>query len=326
MRKVFLLIVLWSICLGIRAQQKVDFDIDFLKSQKGFYWEGGGVPVGPDITFSQSLLFSELPTPVQFYAVSKKGRINNLTPKIWVEQKKVHLQLEYLLTTAQWQIDKPYQYQQFSEQIEQASKNEKLKLIGENLDKIPAIYFLETEKEKYPLEVVRDLFQKIPIENSNSIFTKRLEVFLNAKSFPSPKIGDKIKKIELINSNNERQQLFKSDHKPKLLVLMASGCTYSLSTISLLAQFHELVKEEYEIVTVWSDKSFDIWQNYRADLKANITWTNLLDLYGEAFHYFDEELTPTFFVINPDGTIERKFRGYNKRVVSQLKALSEAVK
>jgi hypothetical protein len=311
--------------LSIRAQEKVDFDIDFLKSKKGFYWEGGMVPVGPEITFSQSMLFSELPTTVQFYAVSRKGRINNLTPKIWVDQQDVHLQLEYLLTSAQWQIDNPYQYQQFSEQIEQASKNEKLKLIGENLDKLPAIYFLEADKKKYPLEVVRDLFQKIPIETSNSIYAKRLEVYLSAKSIKSPKIGDKIKNIELINSNNERQQLFQSHHKPKLLVLMNSESAYSLSTISLLSQFHELVKEEYEIVTVWSDKSFDRWQNFRADLKANIKWTNLLDLYGEAFHYFDEDLTPTFFVINPDGTFERKFRGYNKRVVSQLKSLSEAV-
>ncbi|WP_194973434.1 TlpA family protein disulfide reductase [Aquiflexum lacus] len=325
MRKVFLLIVLWSICLSIRAQEKVDFEIDFLKSKKGFYWEGGGVPVGPEITFSQSMLFSELPTAVQFYAVSKKGRINYLTPKIWVDDLEVHLQLEFLLKSAQWEIDKPYQHQNFSEKLEQATKNEKLELIGKNLDKLPAIYFLEAEKEKYPLEVVRDLFQKIPIETSNSIYAKKLEVYLTVKSITSPKSGDKIKNIELINSNNERQQLFKSDQKPKLLVLMNSESAYSLSTISLLSQFHELVKEEYEIVTVWSDKSFDRWQNYRADLKANIKWTNLLDIYGEAFNYFDEDLTPTFFVINPDGIIERKFRGFNKRIVSRLQALSEAV-
>ena len=325
MKKVFLLIVFCSICLNIFAQEQVDFDIDFLKSKKGFYWEGGGIPVGPEINFTQRMLFSELPTTVQFYAVSRKGRIKYLTPKIWVDHQGVHLQLEYLLNTAQWQIEKPYQYQKFSEQIEQASKNEKLELISENLDKLPAIYFLEADREKYPLEVVRELFQKIPIENSNSIYTKRLEVYLTAKSITSPKIGDKIKNIELINSNNERQQLFKSDHKPKLLVLMNSESAYSLSTISLLTQFHELVNEEYEIVTVWSDKSFDRWKNFRTDLKANIKWTNLLDIYGEAFHYFDEDLTPTFFEINPDGTIKGKFRGYNKRVVSQLKALSEAV-
>ena len=325
MRKVFLLIVFCSICLSIRAQEKVDFDIDFLKSKKGFYWEGGGVPVGPDITFSQSLLFSELPTTVQFYAVSRKGRINYLTPKIWVDGLEVKLQLEFLLKTAQWEIDKPYQHQNFSEQLEQASKNERLELIKDNLDKLPAIYFLEKEKEKYSLDVVRDLFQKIPTENSKSIYTKRLEVFLNAKPIKPLKIGDKIKNIELINSNNEHQQLFQSDLKPKLLVLMNSESAYSLSTISLLTQFHELVNEEYEIVTVWSDKSFDRWQNFRADLKENIKWTNLLDIYGEAFQYFGEDLTPTFFVINPDGTFERKFRGYNKRVVSQLKALSEAV-
>lgn len=325
MKKIFLLILFCCICLNIFAQEEVVFNIDFLTSKKGFYWEGGGIPVGSDITFSQSMLFSELPTTVQFYAVSRKGRVNNLTPKIWVNEPEVQIQLEFLLKTAKWEIDKPYQHQKFSEQLEQASKNERLELIKDNLDKLPAIYFLEKDKEKYALDVVMDLFQKIPTENSKSIYTKRLEVFLNAKSSRPPKIGDKIKNIELINSNNEAKQLFQSDLKPKLLVLMDSESAYSLSTISLLAQFHEEVKEDYEIVTVWSDKSFDRWQNYRADLKANIKWTNLLDIYGEVFQYFDENLTPTYFEINPDGTMTGKFKGFNKRVLGRLQALSEAV-
>jgi len=326
MKKVFLLILFCFICLNIFAQEEVVFNIDFLKSKKGFYWEGGGIPVGPSISFSQSILFSELPTTVQFYVVSRKGRINYLTPKIWVDDLEVNLKLEFLLKTAQWEIDKPYQHQNFSEQLEQASKNERLELIKDNLDKLPAIYFLEKDKEKYSLDVVSDLFQKITTENSKSIYTKRLEVFLNAKLTKPPKIGDKIKNIELINSNNERQQLFQSDLKPKLLVLMNSESAYSLSTISLLSQFHELVNEEYEIVTIWSDKSFDRWQNFRADLKANIKWTNLLDIYGEAFQYFGEDLTPSYFEIDPDGTIEGKFKGFNKRIVSRLQALSETGK
>lgn len=325
MKKVFLLILFCYICLNIFAQEEVVFNINFLKSKKEFYWDGGGVPVGPEINFTQRMLFPQLPTTIQFYAVSRKGRINYLTPKIWVDQQEVRLQLEFLLKTAQWEIDKPYQYQKFSEQLEQASKNERLELIKDNMDKLPAIYFLEKDKEKYPLDVVSDLFQKIPSENSKSIYNKRLEVFLNAKSSRPPKIGDKIKNIELINSNNEAQQLFQSDLKPKLLVLMNSESAYSLSTISLLSQFHELVKEDYEIVTVWSGGSFDRWKNYRADLKANIKWTNLLDIYGEVFQNFGEDLMPTYFEINPDGTIKGKFKGFNKRIVRRLQALSETV-
>tara|TARA_R110002012_G_C11359758_1_gene580713 strand:- start:53 stop:490 length:438 start_codon:yes stop_codon:yes gene_type:complete len=135
------------------------------------------------------------------------------------------------------------------------------------------------------------------------------------------KKGRTVENFKLPNKNGEYINAVNIDNKPQVIALFSSGCAYSIASINLLEQLTEFNNNKIEIVSIWDDKSRDIWLNSYQDEKSKITWTNLWDEYGFAKTYLDRTMWPTFYVINEKGELAQILKGYDKKTARELKKL-----
>lgn len=142
-----------------------------------------------------------------------------------------------------------------------------------------------------------------------------------AKSREPVKIGRLVEDFALPDKTGDLQSVLKNKDKTKLVALFSSGCSYSIASIDLLALLNALNTDKIEIISIWHDPDEHSWIHMHADKKEKINWINLLDQYGFTSTYFDNEISPEFFVIDLDGVLVDKFNGYNEKTANKLRAL-----
>ena len=283
------------------------------------------INLGSDGTFTSELKCRQLPSFVTISSVSKRRKIKQHLPRIWFTSDSVKITLD--IENYSFQTPNRTNFQDLSEKIEALGKKERLTFLVENYNHIPALYFIEREKRNIALDDLKKIYQEVQSQYGDFVYVRRLGSFIDVKNRSKINIGSKLEDFHLPDKNGDYQSVLANTPKQKLVVILSSGCLYSIASISLLEQFYKINKEHgehVELITIWEDKSKDIWLDHQSDSKNKIVWANLWDEYGFASMYFNLKIWPTFYVISDDGILIEKFIGYNKKAVKRLERLIRA--
>lgn len=261
-----------------------------------------------------------IPTPIQFYNVTPKGKIINSTPLIWVTQDTVALELHW--PSKSFTVSHPLPEQALSQQLEGLQSKERYALLQQNAHTWPALYFTDIEKGNLPLEKLQSLIEQIPQAHRSAYFAQSILSYAESKKRVPVKIGKPVEDFTLPNSDGDMVHVLKAaPEKPTVIGVFSSGCSYSIASIDLMRQFEAKNEGRVHLVTVWNDPTPLSWQTTFAEKKAAITWTNLLDQHNFAYNYLGAKGWPYYFVIDKNGMLTDIFTGYSKRTAKRLRAL-----
>ena len=311
----------------VQAQRTINFSgkIDNFKASEQTYLGIDGNLLDLKIldggTFSVDAVIQQNPTFFYFAKISKRGKIERLSPRIWFENDSVQVNLDW--SNKSFQLEKLMPYQSFSELLEASKGKKQVRLLLNKPNEVPSLYFADKNKEEIAISDLEKFYQSLNKENKEHIYTKRLESYLSAKRRAPLKKGKRVENFKLPNESGKYSDVVNKNGKPQVIALFSSGCAYSIASISLLEQLSELNKDKMEIVTIWDDQSKSTWLNSYKDEKSKITWTNLWDEYGFAKTYLNRTMWPTFYVINENGELTQVLKGYDKKTAKALKELIE---
>jgi len=274
-----------------------------------------------DGTFSVDVAIQQNPSFFSFEKISKRGKIERQTPRIWFENDRINLTLDW--SNKSFQMEGLMPFQSTSDKIEDLKGKQQIEFILNNPSNIPSLYFANSLKEKISIYDLEKFSQSVSDEYKNSIYLKRIENYVFVKKLKTLKKGEKVKDFKLPDKDDNQISVINRRNKKQLIALFSSGCSFSIASINLLAQFAELNNDKIEMTTIWDDKSKNTWLNTHQDKKSKITWTDLLDEYGFASTYLNTTTWPTFYVIDEEGELTEMFKGYSKKTAKKLRALLE---
>lgn len=275
--------------------------------------ENGITSVESDIQQSPSFFY--------FAKISKGGKIEKQTPRIWFEGDRVEVTMDW--SDKSFQIPDLMPFQSISEKIDSLKGKSQIEFILENPNTIPGLYFANEKKKNISISDLEIFSQGVNEENKKTIYFKKLETYLSAKKHEPLKKGHKIEDFKLTNTEGEQVSVINGNNKSRIIALFSSGCAYSIASINLLEQLAELKNDKIELVTIWEDPTKKVWLTTHQDKKDKITWTNLWDEYGFASTYLNRTMWPTFYVINEESEFTEIIRGYSKKSLNKLKKIVE---
>jgi hypothetical protein len=269
--------------------------------------------------FTAEVNAQSLPSFVSFNTLSPKGKIERLLPRIWFESNRVAISVNLTERTFETQVLQPDQ--EISEQIEQLSGKAQREFILNNPNHWPSLFFAHRLRNDFEVAEIKAFLKDMNDAFRNSYYYLRLENYVNAKRLPPLKKGKKVALFGLPDKDGNEVLVAPADGKTRLIALYSSGCSYSVASIDLLAQLHELKDGNLEIISIWEDSNRDTWLNAHSEQKEKITWTNIWDEYGFAATYLDNRLSPSFYVVSAEGVLLDKFYGYSKKTARKISAL-----
>lgn len=268
--------------------------------------------------FEIDVKYDEFPFYYTVHSVSKKRKYSKKSPVVWIENDSAKPTLE--IKEEGLRLNNKSEIQKFSERIENARRKDKIKIIKGNLDQIPALYFLNQEKENISVKELEQILQQIPSENQNHIYVKRTNAYYEAIKIEKLKKGSRLESFSLIDESGKKHDIMSNTNKTKIIAVLSSGCSYSLASISLLEQVEDNRTDNIEVFSIWDQQS-EPWEVDKLQQKEKIVWTNLWDQYSFAHHYLRVKAHPTFYVVSPEGILEDRFGGYSKRTAKKFAKL-----
>jgi hypothetical protein len=272
-------------------------------------------------TFTADLLSPELPACVVFQTVSKNGKIDQVIPAVWIDENGAELQINP--TARSFTASPRHPLQDISEKMESLQGKARIEYLQQHPNSLPGLYFIDKQKTEMSPTALQKMLSAADEPYQASIYGKRIEQYIAAKGRGPIKPGKPVMDFDLPDRQGNAQPVIGEAGRPKLIALFSSGCMYSIASIPLLEQLHQQSQGKLDIVTIWTDQSKDTWQQTYADKKAAIAWTDLWDAYGFADTYLDKTVSPTFYIVQPDGTLSDKIEGVGKAAVKKLRALVE---
>jgi hypothetical protein len=226
-----------------------------------------------DGTFEVEGNIEQHPSFFYFSKISKRGKIENQTPRIWFDTDRIKVILDW--SNKSFQTEKLMPFQSISEKIEVLNGNKQFELIKQNPNEIPSLYFAELKKEEISTSDLENYYQSLNQENKNFIYGKRIENYLLALKRSVLKKGETIENFKLPDKSGSYTDVLNDNNRHQVIAMFSSGCAYSIASINLLEQLSKLNNDKIEIVSIWDDKSRNTWLNAYKDEKNKITWTNL---------------------------------------------------
>ena len=325
MKKILFISILCLLMFQSQAQKNVNFsgEIKNLNLGELIYLGLDGfllqLNLLEDGTFSADGNIQQTPSFFYFAKISKRGKIEKQTPLIWFEGENVEVTIDW--SDKSFRVQELLPFQSISEKIEDLKGKSQIEFILKNPDSFPSLYFANMYKERISIRDLEILSEGINEENKNSVLFKRIENYVAAKKLETLKIGNKVVDFKLPNEEGKQVSIIDGSNKKRVIGLFTSGCWFSIASIDLLEQFADLSNDNIELVTIWEDPSKETWLYAHKDKKERISWTNLWDEYSFASTYLNRKMWPTFFVINEEGKLIKKFEGYSKKSAKKLKAL-----
>ncbi|HET8858899.1 hypothetical protein [Marivirga sp.] len=269
--------------------------------------------------FEMELKTEALPTYISVFYISKSNKRESLAPLIWIALESNNPTLE--ITDDTIKLSRKSEMQKLSERIENSEKKERIEIIQYNTSHIPALYFLDKEKENIDQEELARILEQIPAQNQSHFYAKRTNAYYAAIQREKTKKGSTLENFSLKDETGERHEMMALKNKTKIIAILSSGCDYSLASLSLLEQVSQYGNDKIEIISIWAEQSGTPWKMDERKQKEKIAWTNLWDQYSFAYHYLRVKAYPTFLIVNPEGTILDKFTGFSKRTAKKLGAV-----
>jgi thioredoxin-related protein len=309
----------WALCLlhlGTNAQQTVTVTVTLkgganlsgplavLAETEVSYLEPSQEP------FKAAFTVEQLPTFVRFATISKKGKVTPSTTEIWIDHPDVRLEID--LAAQKAVSNKPYARQDLADKLATTSGQEKISLIRQHADTYPAIYHLYELAMRNQVSVAESeaIFRLVPDDKKSYRYAKQIGGYLLGKQLPPLAIGQAVTPLELQDHNRKPRTLGNPTKKHRLLMVASSGCQFCLTALPEAAKLNTEMAETLEVVTVWTDPTYHVWQNAAKEAKRLVTWIDLWDETGVANAYFKVGATPAFFLIDRNGVVVARTEGY----------------
>lgn len=181
--------------------------------------------------------------------------------------------------------------------------------IKSNLDTYVAALYLDMKKNTLPKETVEKLYFELSPKVRGSHISEPIEIFLDIKvadvGMISPNIEAFDKMGKLVNLSDLRG-------KYVLLNFTATGCAPCVASLGDLRELTENYNDSLAVVSYSQDKSKSVW--LKTLNKHKSSWLNMWDgsgSKGKTSIEYGINSIPAFFLINPDGVIIEKWRGYS---------------
>ncbi len=325
LKKLLLSLILSLALIQSQSQQTVSFrgQIKNAKADESIYLALEGMLIQLKLQDNGAFLIStslqQLPACFFIASITTKGKIEQHTPKIWFDKDSIKIDIDWVDKT--FQVADKMSYQSISEKIESLKGNQQNQFMLSNSVNIPILYFVNENKNDIPVSDLEIFSQNVDTLYRGSTYFKKIEAYINAKKRKPLKIGDKVANFSLPNRDGNPISVINASGKTKLVTFFSSGCSFSISSISLLEQLEKINNGKIEIITVWADDSKNSWLNEHLDQKSKITWVNVWDEYHFASTYFNNTGWPTFYVIDAEGRLIDSFFGYKQKTANKLKEL-----
>lgn len=268
-----------------------------------------------------------LPTPISLSVLNiKNGKITNLTPELWVTSHDVKLEVN-LKDAKKYSIEPEAAYQNISEKIQYADGKLRYALIETHKNSFPALFFLYQDvyfNEMKDVRYVKGVVEELEVSYRESYLGRLLSAFLEVKKVEPYKVHEKMFSLQAYDEKLDEMAVLAENGKTKLICYTATGCGFSEPAIRFLEEMDsELDDTAYEIITVWDDGSYEMWQEHLPELKKMVTWKNLWDQYKFVRFYLNIDMTPTFFIVDGNGVLKREVKGIGAK---QRKTILKALK
>jgi len=259
MKNLFLTLILCITIYQVQAQKTVNFSgqISNYNSSELIYLGLDEfllpLKILEDGTFTVDVAIQQNPSFFSFAKISKRGKIERQTPRIWFENDRINITLDW--SNKSFQMEGLMPFQSTSDKIEDLKGKQQIEFILNNPSNIPSLYFANSLKEKISIYDLEKFSQSVNDEYKNSIYLKRIENYVFAKKLKTLKKGEKVKDFKLPDKDGNQISVINRRNKKQLIALFSSGCSFSIASINLLAQFAELNNDKIEMTTIWDDKS-----------------------------------------------------------------------
>jgi hypothetical protein len=245
--------------------------------------------------------------PINISLASIEGRkVHYLSPKIWINKNEANL--TFLTDEKSYKMDHPYPLQEISEKIEMAKTSNQLQLIKKNSNTIPAMFFLNENKDQYSTDEISSIYDKISIDNQKNRWVQKVKAYIDAKQLKAPKKGKKFNSFSLKNIDGKLFEISNNSAKYQLICFTSYGCYFSKASIPTLQKLNDKYKSKIDFITIWKNNDDSMWH----DKKCNINWINLWDKNEFAYTYFDIKFFPYFYLVNEKGEIVDTIKDYMK--------------
>lgn len=197
------------------------------------------------------------------------------------------------------------------ETIEKVKGNKKLSIIEQFIDQMPAVYALYWEREKTSLKNLQRIYNLIPEELNNYLYTKKIYHFLESRGTNIPKVGDPIVDFEVFDQDGKD---YKLSAFPNRFTLLHFGHQPGFVSKDL----HQLADEFEDKLQVISFSWETIPSRWRAGLnklpkeahESSVLY--VWDGEGEAgplYPIYGDGGFPAFYLLNGDGVVIDKWLG-----------------
>lgn len=245
--------------------------------------------------------------------VYNKRKGFSLIKRIWVEQTQITLKgsisnLEILPhSPTQSSVDEHY------------SSIEIVKPIDPDLiSSRPYLAYLANSTPLYTSEYISKTISQLPDSLQDFWATKQLNIYLSTlDAIDYNTSTKKLTSFSAINRENEEQKVTLTPGKYLLLDFSGPGCIPCLEDIDKLVAFNTKYLDKLDIVVIWDKLTYEQWMNYMPKFLSKITYPNLLSTRGTIFKEFDVTVAPTYILFNPDGTLQKTWKGRLTKDISK---------
>lgn len=186
--------------------------------------------------------------------------------------------------------------------------------IKSHIDTYPGVIYLGYNKESFPKDTVRVLYNKIPEEIKNSKYARVIEIYLNEKI---SEIGDRYHDFTAIDKGGDTVRF--SDlmtGKYILLDFTSATCGPCVQSAEELGLIDKTYSDSLKIICFSGDANKELW--LKSLERDSATWISLWDGKGkhsETYIKYGVTGFPEFFLIDPKGVIIDKWNGYGESLL-----------
>lgn len=206
----------------------------------------------------------------------------------------------------------------------------KFTLIDNKLDSVKKVFISQNLNSEYALSQLKEyatqykrpeaaqLYAEIDPALKDSKWAKAIKIY--AESSPIT-IGQKVPNLSAPDKDRKMWELYPLlKNKPYTLIDFSTPfCGYAGLSIPMIKKIQQQYGDKLQCISVCVDTNAKAWEKETKD--KDIKWLRLIapdGRYGNAFMQYEIYGTPTFLLVDNNGMLVQKWRGYSEKMPEEL--------
>ncbi|GGF69580.1 TlpA family protein disulfide reductase [Wenyingzhuangia marina] len=209
-----------------------------------------------------------------------------------------------------------------TDSLNQLKQEIEFKLIEKNPNSKSAVkLFYENSKfnSKITKQQIENIYNSLTPKYKETLYGEGIYLILNPPN--KIEIGNKMVNFKALDKEGLEHSLTDFKGKYILLDFWSVGCGPCHFAMPETKKIDSMNREILTVISISIDTNNEIWKKISEHKKIN--WINLYDgkgYYGGAANLYSVNGIPSYFLINPEGIIIDKWKGYSKgSIINKLK-------